>query len=242
MPAPFVLFGHAHLAVLAVTFALPLVLAAIARLSGAPLIDRTVRLAFALWLIGIWIVWFWLIFDRGWQSAQTLLPMHLCDWACIAVIVTMLVPNQRSYELAYFWALAGTLQGLLTPDLAVGLPDLRAVVFFGFHGGVIAGVIYLTFGSRLRPYASSIPRVIAATLIYAVSAGFVDWAFDVNFGYLRAKPAQASVLDFLSPWPWYIGELVGIGLLSIFVFYAPWFIADRLRPESQARSDGAESG
>ncbi len=155
--------------------------------------------------------------------------MHLCDWACIAVIVTMLALNQRSYELAYFWALAGTLQGLLTPDLAVGLPDLRAIVFFGFHGGVIAGVFYLTFGSRLRPYAYSIPRVIAATLGYAAAAALVDWAFDVNFGYLRAKPAQASVLDFLAPWPWYIGELIGIGLISIFVFYAPWFIADRLR-------------
>jgi hypothetical integral membrane protein (TIGR02206 family) len=229
MPAPFVLFGPAHLIVLGLTFAVPLILAAVARLSGTPTVDRVIRTAFALWLIGIWIVWFWLIFDHGWQSAQTLLPMHLCDWACIAVIVTMLLPNQRSYELAYFWALAGTLQGLLTPDLAVGLPDLRAIVFFGFHGVVIAGLLYLTFGARLRPYAFSIPRVIAATIIYGLSAGFVDWFFDVNFGYLRAKPAQASVLDFLAPWPWYIGELFVIGLISIFVFYAPWFIADRLR-------------
>jgi hypothetical integral membrane protein (TIGR02206 family) len=232
MPAPFVLFGHSHLAVLTVTLVLPLALAVIARLSRAPAIDRTVRIGFALWLIGIWTIWYWLIFARGWQSAQTMLPMHLCDWACIAVIVTMLAPNQRSYELAYFWALVGTLQGLLTPDLAVGLPDLRAIVFFGFHGGVIAGVLYLTFGSRLRPYVSSVPRAIAATLIYAATAGLVDWIFRVNFGYLSAKPAQASVLDFLAPWPWYIGELVGIGLIAIFVLYTPWFIADRLRRKS----------
>jgi hypothetical integral membrane protein (TIGR02206 family) len=229
MPVPFVLFGHGHLAVLAATLIVPLVLAVTARLSGAAMIDRAIRIAFALWLIGIWVLWFWLIFDRGWQSAQTILPMHLCDWACIAVIATMLMPNQRSYELAYFWALAGTLQGLLTPDLAVGLPDLRAIVFFGFHGAVIAGVLYLTFGSKLRPYAASLPRVIVATLGYAAMAALVDWVFNVNFGYLRAKPAQASVLDFLAPWPWYIGELIGIGLLSIFVFYTPWFIADRLR-------------
>ena len=229
MPSPFILFGNSHLAVLAVTFVLPLVLAAVTRMSDAAIMDRIVRTSFALWLIGIWIVWYWLVFHSGWQSAQTLLPMHLCDWACIAVIVTMLFPNQRSYELAYFWALIGTLQGLLTPDLQVGLPDLRAIVFFGFHGGVIAGVLYLTFGSRLRPYGTSIPRVIVTTLIYAATAGLVDWAFDVNFGYLRAKPAQASVLDFLAPWPWYIGELVLIGLIAIFIFYAPWFIADRLR-------------
>ena len=108
MSAPFVLFGPSHLMVLAVAFALPLLLAVLARLSAR--IDPVVRTAFALWLIGVWIVWFWLIFDRHWQSAQTILPMHLCDWACIAVIITMLMPNQRTYELAYFWALAGTLQ------------------------------------------------------------------------------------------------------------------------------------
>ena len=229
MPVPFILFGRDHIIVLAATFVLPLLLALIARLSRSAATDRIVRMVFAAWLIATWLVWFWLIFERGWQSAQTLLPMHLCDWACIAVIVTMLMRSQRTYELAYFWALAGTLQGLITPDLAIGFPDLRFLVFFAFHGGVIAGVLYLTFGSRMRPYAGSIPRVIAATMIYAVSAAAVDFLFKVNFAYLRAKPAQASVLDYLAPWPWYIGELVGIGLVSIFVFYTPWFIADRLR-------------
>ncbi len=232
MPIPFVLFGADHLIVLALTFAIPLVLAVTARMTHAPAFDRVFRTALAVWLIATWIVWFWLIFDRGWQSAQTLLPMHLCDWACIAVIVTMLTRNRRSYELAYFWALAGTLQGLLTPDLAIGFPDLRFLVFFAFHSGVIGGVLYLTFGSRMRPYPSSLPRVIAGTLIYAVTAAVVDWAFHVNFGYLRAKPAQASVLDLLAPWPWYIAELIAIGLISIFVFYTPFFITDRLRKKT----------
>ena len=229
MPTSFVLFGRDHLIVLALTFFVPLVLAAGARASRTSAMDHVVRFCFAAWLIATWIVWFWLIFDRGWQSAQALLPMHLCDWACIAVIITMLVPNQRSYELAYFWALAGTLQGLLTPDLTVGFPDLRFIIFFAFHSGVVAGVLYLTFGSAMRPYPASIPRAIAATLIYTVSAALVDWAFNVNFGYLRAKPGQASVLDYLAAWPWYIGELVVIGALSILFFYAPWAIADRLR-------------
>jgi hypothetical integral membrane protein (TIGR02206 family) len=229
MSTPFVLFGPGHLAVLALTFILPFMLAMMTRVTLAPAVDRVFRTAFAVWLLATWIVWFWLIFDRGWQSAQTLLPMHLCDWACIAVIITMLVPNQRSYELAYFWALAGTLQGLLTPDLAIGFPDLRFLVFFAFHGGVIGGVLYLTFGSRMRPYPSSIPRLIVATLIYAAVAACVDWTYKVNFGYLRAKPSQASVLDFLAPWPWYIAELMAIGAISIFVFYAPFFIADRMR-------------
>ena len=232
MPPPFVLFGRDHLIVLALALVFPVLLGIIIRLTKKTAIDRAARCLFALWLLATWAVWFWLVFARGWQSAQTLLPMHLCDWACIAVIITMLWRKQFTYELAYFWSLAGTLQGLITPDLAVGFPDLRFLVFFAFHGGVVGGVLYLTIGSRMRPYSRSIPRVVAATIAYAVSAAAVDWLFKVNFGYLRAKPAQASVLDYLASWPWYIGELVAIGLVSILVFYIPWYLADRLRDKT----------
>ena len=29
-------------------------------------------------------------------------------------------------------------------------------------------------------------------------------------------------MDFLSPWPWYIPELVAIGLLSLLLYYVPF--------------------
>ena len=121
------------------------------------------------------------------------------------------------------------MQATLTPQLALGWPDLRFVVFFGFHCGVIAAVLYMTLGMRMRPYPASIPRVIAWTLVYGVAAGMVDWLFDVNFGFLRAKSTDPSVLDLLSPWPWYIAELVPIGLVLILILYTPFFLADRIR-------------
>jgi hypothetical integral membrane protein (TIGR02206 family) len=233
MPHPFILFGRDHLIVLALTFLVPLSLAALTRRSTAAV--RAMRFAFAAWLIGAWIFWFWMIFDLGWQSAQTLLPMHLCDWATIVTIFTLLMPNQRSYELSYFWCLCGTLLATITPDLLYSFPDLRFDIFFAFHGGVIAAMLYLTFAARMRPYLSSIPRAIGWTLIYFAAASTVDWLFQVNFGFLRAKPAAATMMNALAPWPWYIAELAGLALVLILIWYLPWLIADRTRAErSQA--------
>jgi hypothetical integral membrane protein (TIGR02206 family) len=228
MNAPFVLFGPAHLAALALTLLVPLALAAAVRVLALPELARAIRLCFAAFLVATWVLWFWMIFGRGWASAQTLLPMHLCDWATIAALITLIRPNRKSYELAYFWALAATLQAMLTPDLAFDFPDLRFVVFFAFHGGVVAAVLYLTFGLRLRPVPASIPRTVSWSLIYLAAAAAVDWLLHVNFGYLRAKPAAHSLFDYLSPWPWYVAELAILGTALVLIWYAPWFIADRL--------------
>jgi hypothetical integral membrane protein (TIGR02206 family) len=229
MEPHFVLFGAAHLTAIALAFAVPIVLAALLRLSGSATLANLVRWAFAAELIATYALWYWLLYERGWMAVGNMLPMHLCDWAAIACIVSLVRPNQKTYELAYFWALSATLQATLTPELALDWPDPRFIVFFAFHCGVIAAVLYMTLGMRMRPYPSSLPRVIGWTLFYGVAAGLVDWIFDVNFGFLHGKSKNPSVLDLLSPWPWYIAELVPIALVFILVLYAPFLIADRLR-------------
>jgi hypothetical integral membrane protein (TIGR02206 family) len=229
MDSHFVLFGTAHLSAIALAFAVPVVLAILVRRSGSAALADALRWLFAAELIATYALWYWLLIARGWAGVGNVLPMHLCDWAAIACIVTLIRPNQRTYELAYFWALSATLQATLTPELALGWPDLRFVVFFAFHCGVIAAVLYMTLGMRMRPVPASIPRVIAWTLFYGAAAGTVDWLFKVNFGFLRAKSTDPSVLDLLSPWPWYIAELVPIALVFILILYSPFFIADRVR-------------
>jgi hypothetical integral membrane protein (TIGR02206 family) len=231
MTNPFIPFGTAHLAAIAIAVIVPVLLALLVRSSGRAHIAAAVRWLFAGELVAMYLLWFWLLFEG---VVGNVLPMHLCDWAAIAAIATLIVPNQKSYELAYFWTFSGTLQATLTPELALGWPDLRFVIFFGFHCGVIAAVLYMTLGMRLRPYPKSIPRVVAWTVFYGIAAGFVDWVTGANYGFLRAKPVNPSALDLLSPWPWYIAELVPIALVFILILYVPFFIADRF---AQSRSN-----
>ncbi|HEY1612789.1 MAG TPA: TIGR02206 family membrane protein [Rhizomicrobium sp.] len=232
MTKPFVTFGAAHLIAIALATVMPLALGAAVRRRGSSRIRDAIRLALATELIATWVLWYGLIFARGWLSPQTILPMDLCDWAVIAAIVTLLRPNQATYELTYFWSLSGTMQALLTPELFYGFPDLRFIVFFGFHGGAIAAAVYLTVGLRYRPVGVSIPRVLGWSIVYLATALAVNGLFHTNFGYLSAKPARASLLDLMAPWPFYIGEMAALGVVLVIVLYLPFFVFDRWRGNS----------
>jgi hypothetical integral membrane protein (TIGR02206 family) len=226
MSAPFVLLGRSHIIVIALTFVVPLVLIALSRRN--PRLDPPIRYGLALLLLGGWTCWYILFAMRGWLGIGNALPLNLCDWAAIALIVAMLKPNQFSYELGYFWGLGGTLHGVVTPPVHHEFPDPEFIFFFINHCGIIASLLYLTLGAGLRPYLRSLPRVIAASLGYAAVAGTADWLLGVNYGLLRAKPDNVSILDMLSPWPTYIPELIGIGILSVFFYYTPFAVYDAL--------------
>ena len=182
----------------------------------------------ALLTVG-WLGWYVMLAARGWLAPDNILPLNLCDWAQGALILTLLWRNQRAYELGYFWGLGGTLQAIITPDLARDFPDIQFLLFMLDHVGLIAALLYLTLGTGLRPVAGSLPRVVLATLLYVAIAGAADYALGTNYGVLRGKGDHVSLLTWLAPWPWYIGELVAIGLLSLAVYYAPFFVLDVLK-------------
>lgn len=241
MSRAFVPFGPDHLAAIALAFLVPLALGWIARRRGEPRLARAFRFLLAAELIATWIVWYWLIWSRGWTALSTVLPMQLCDWAAFAAIAALVWPSQQSFELTYFWAFSGTLQALLTPDLFYGFPDLRFVVFFAFHDGAIAAAVYLMVARGMRPVPSSLPRVLAWSLFYFVAALAVNRVFHTNFGFLSQKPAKASLFDYLGPWPIYDFAAVGLGFGFLAFLYLPFWIFDRLRGGGEAPAAAEKS-
>ncbi len=223
----FVLFEPDHIAVMALTIIVPVMLAFIARRSS-PIVDSAFRYGFAALLIGTWIAWYALFIARDWLGWGNALPLNLCDWATVALLVTLIRPNQKAFELAYFWAFAGTIQGLVTPDVNFSFPEPQFVVFFLGHAAIIAAAIYLTLGTRMRQVPASLPRVIGWTLVYAVTASLVDWVLGTNYGFFRAKPNHATFFDFTAAWPYYIPETVLLGAVAAVVLYLPFFLSDRI--------------
>jgi hypothetical integral membrane protein (TIGR02206 family) len=234
---PFVRWGPSHLAACLVTIALPLLLAAWARADRTQRRARVIAVIFALVLLakeigqGVWV-----IRDLG-ESWTGMLPLHLCDFALFACVIAALARNQLAYELAYFWGLAGTMQGLLTPELQYGFPTLYYWYFFIGHGGIVATVLFLTFAKLgLRPRWRSVLHAYVGVLAYALVVGAINAALKTDYGFLCAKPAGGSLLDVLGPWPWYIGSLTLVALLFFVVLYLPWAIADAARNRPEFRS------
>lgn len=171
---------------------------------------------------------------NGYLFAPNNLPMHLCDWVMIFVLVTFITKSPYAYEVTYFWGLGGTLQALLTPDLTLDYPSWAFILFFINHSAIIISIVYFTFVFRLRPYPSSIKRVFIWAQVYFVCAFITNLIFGTNYGFLMEKPGQGSLLDILGPWPFYLISLEIMALISFFIYYTPFYLKDKFSKRKTA--------
>ncbi len=167
-------------------------------------------------------------------SWEQMLPMQMCDWAMVVIMVALWTGNRRWFEVAYFWGIGGTLQAILTPNLRYGFPDVRFISFFVAHSGIIVGVVFLMLTRRLRPYPFSIVRVFVWSEVYFVCGMIVDQLTQVNYGFLLHKPEAFSLLSYLSDSrPLYLLQMHGLALVFFCVLYLPFAIYDLVRPSRQ---------
>jgi len=156
-----------------------------------------------------------------------LLPLHLCDWATFTGVVALVTRRPLAFELTWFWAMAGTTQALLTPDLAVRPPEISWYTFYLSHGGVVAAALLLTWGAgmRTRPWAAF--RIFAWSQLYLATVLGLNGLLGTNYGYLCAKPENPSLLDHLGPWPWYLLSLEGLALALFWLLDLPFRLTER---------------
>ena len=227
----FVLFGPIHVFTLALIAAVAIVLPLRVRRLGPGAVRLAALLIAALLLVQEAVN---LGLHLAYQGPRVqLLPLHLCSLAVFVTAWMLVSRNPRVFEIAYFWALAGTTQALATPDLRMGFPDPAYVLFFTGHGLVIVGVLYGILALGLRPTGLSVLRVALITLALAVLVFGVNLALGTNFMYLMAKPAGASLLDWFGPWPWYWLGLAGVASVSFGLLYMPFLVFDLLARQRQ---------
>ncbi len=220
-------FGLPHLTVIFLTIVLPFALAAFVRRTRSTRLEKVIIEILSAVLILNYVVF--LVFIRSHEIVdwRQMLPMQMCDWGMVVVIVAMWTASQRWFEVAYFWGIGGTLQAVLTPNLRYGFPDWRFISFFTSHSGIIVGVIFLMLTRRYRPYPMSIVRVWLWSEFYFVVTLAVDKFTGSNYGFLLHKPEAFSILSFLSDsWPLYLLQMHVVALLFFLVLYAPFAVFD----------------
>jgi hypothetical integral membrane protein (TIGR02206 family) len=152
---------------------------------------------------------------RGRISPWQLLPFHVCDLLILIAVAALLTRRQWLCELLYFWAGAGASLAMFSPDVPRGFPDAYFLLFFGLHAAVVVAAALVTFGYGVHPRPGAAWRVFGVTLGYAAAVAVVNLLLDANFLFLRRKPSNPTLLDWLGPWPWY---LVWSGLLGLALF------------------------
>jgi hypothetical integral membrane protein (TIGR02206 family) len=172
--------------------------------------------------------WVWLAF-HGVYRADYALPLQLCDLACFASAAALWTRRPLLVELTWFWGLAGTANGLLTPDVATHFPDFLYLQYFTAHGGIVMAALLLVIGLRISPRPRSALRVFGLTVVVLVADGLIDLAINANYLYLRHTPGVHSALDLLGPWPWYIVGAALIALVAFLALESPFIVSRRLK-------------
>ncbi len=223
-------YGLPHVTVIFLTIVLPFALAAIVRRTKSQRLEKIIIGVLSAVLMLNYVIYLIFIRSRGVTDWRQTLPMQMCDWGMVVVIVAMWTGNQRWFEVAYFWGIGGTLQAVLTPNLRFGFPDWRFISFFTSHCGIIVGVIFLMLIRRYRPHPMSIVRVWLWSEFYFVVTLIVDELTGVNYGFLLHKPEAFSILSFLSDSRLlYLLQLHGVALLFFLVLYVPFAIVDLIQ-------------
>lgn len=247
----FELFGTSHLVVMALTVIVPVALALACGRGRRPKATRSICMALAaMLLINEIVIYAYSLTTYGVDHfLASKLPLHLCGVGLFLTAYMLLRPGQLLYEVAFFWGLAGTLNAIITPNITTGFPSYAFMQFFITHCGIVAGVLFATWGMRMRPRLRGGFYAWLLCNVLAMVAGLANWlgrSFhsaepgDWNYMFLCAKPEGAAGESpfFAAGWPWYILVLELLALVMFAMFYAPFPVCDKLR----ARYGRAQSG
>ncbi|MCB1167084.1 MAG: TIGR02206 family membrane protein [Leptospiraceae bacterium] len=218
----FVFLGTSHVVVLILTGLLTWAFVHYGRKwKGQPISDMLGRIP-AITLLGSSVAYGIYRVAGGFWELRYDLPMQLCTWASVAVVIAAFTRNQFAFELSYFWIMAGSIHGTLTPNLQFDFPHIYYFIYFAGHVSLIIALFYFLYAWNMRPSAGSVLRVFLFTQFYFVVALGVNFLLDANYGYLMAKPENPSIMDFLGPWPRYLLELEVIAFVLFYVLYLPF--------------------
>jgi hypothetical integral membrane protein (TIGR02206 family) len=218
---PFALFGPAHLGALAAVAFWTMAWIAAVRLAPEGPHEPLLRRPIAVALLALVAAEVAVAGAEGWLTREIALPLQLCDLNVLLAVVSLLTLDRRAAGILYFFALAGTLPAMLTPELPVGFPSFRFVVYFATHGLVVSSALTLVFGFRSVPARGAVARAFLALNLYAGAVALVNLALDTNYLYLRRKPSAATPFDLLGPWPYYLAGLEAAFLLVFFLLDLP---------------------
>jgi hypothetical integral membrane protein (TIGR02206 family) len=221
MQTNFRLFGPVHLFILGAVPFLAGVLALIQR--RLPAESKGLRIGLAVVLLLDSVAYYGYLVFHGQLTFPDHLPLELCDASLCLIIIALFTLNKTVFDLAYYGALAGATMALLTPNLLEPFPSFGTTQFFVAHGLTVAGALYLAWSGLVRPRPGSVGRAMIAVNIYAAFVGAFDFIFKTDYMYLRAKPQNASLLDFLGPWPWYLVSAEGVALVVFLLLYLPFW-------------------
>lgn len=187
--------------------------------------------------LGLWLVsngW-WILPPRFDVSRS--LPLHLCDLTSLLAGLVLLWPRRSLRALLYFWGFSMSLQAIVTPEIAFGPESMWFWIFWLSHSAIIGIASYDIVVRGFRPTWSDYRTAVVAGVAYLVVVFTIDALTGFNYGFVgNARPGQASVVDFLGPWPRRVLFMAALAIGAMTLLMLPWHCRRRpLTAEKMSR-------
>ncbi|MBS4196084.1 YwaF family protein [Lederbergia citri] len=162
----------------------------------------------------------WLIRIGRWNLIDSL-PLELCSISLIMAIFLLWTANKHIYDFVFYAGIGGALQAMATPVLDLSFPHFRYFHFFYTHIGIIITALYFTWVKGYIPTFKGIIKTLVMLNILLPIVFAVNYIFQGNYMFLKAKPVNESLLDILGPYPWYI---LSLEVVAIVIFVVLWLL------------------
>ena len=216
-----------HWIILVLTCLITFLLIFVARKNKNTFIPQKISYSLSILLILNFIAYNIYRIRSGFWEIRYDLPMEFCNWSMIVTSIALFTKNQTFSELSYFWVMAGSIQGVITPDLQVTFPHIYFFIFFIAHSGLVIASLYMVIGLKIYPKKFAVVRVFFYTQIFLITAHLTNILLKSNYGYTMNKPLAGSVLDYFGEWPYYLFTMEIIGMLLFLVLYLPFYFINK---------------
>lgn len=163
----------------------------------------------------------------GNYNFATDLPLYLCSLLGLIIPVFTHYRKLWMYEVLLFWIIAGTLQGVITPDIKEAFPGFDYFRYWIVHLGLLIIIFYATIILKMLPKLKSVFKSFLTLQIYILIMIVVNYALNSNYFYLSEKPESASILDCFGEWPYYIIVSQIIVIPYFLLIYLPFYLVGK---------------
>ena len=164
------------------------------------------------------------IMSERWQEG---LPLHLCDFSTMAIILYFITRHRDFFVFAFFFGIAGGGMSILTPDTVYGFPYIGYIQSQIGHTMILMGVTYAMIIDNQRPFLKDVPKVFIYATILLAFTYLMNYLLGTNYWFLAEKPIGDNITAFMRPEPFHIIDLYIVALLVCYSMYLPFYLKDR---------------
>ncbi len=209
MKREFTLFGFSHFIALSIITVLIVFILIKLQTIDPEKLKKRLNPLLAILILTQATIWRIVFLSQNDFSLTNDLPFHLCGISQVLMIIYLIKPNKKLFNILYYWIMSGSTLGIIIPDLKLDFPSARYFAMFLPHSLLIFTMLYLLLIQKKKPAKGSALYAFMVLNIYAVFLIPINLITKGNYLFLLEIPVvDFSPVEWLPEWPWYILVLV----------------------------------